>query len=215
MKFTAYITRFYQMAEESLEVIIDDIPDFEDFKERVFNVLRVTDYRANLQARRLFEDTELIKELSYSDLQKIRKAVDILFPQMTLPKTLDLNSSQSWNEEERKGKGGYQFTKSLRDGEVLKIFLHEVEPEEDSQVAIKNIYSIIDARLRKTNQRNLDFTNYLRSLDMDMRTKITMILELLYRQTDVATVIQRLKGQEAQETVEQIRADIQEQSNAS
>jgi len=198
------------MAEESLEIIIDDVSDFSDFKERVFNVFRVADYRGNLQARRLFEDTDLVAELEYEELQKIRKAVDILFPHETLPKRLDLNSTQNEYEEPKSGKGSLQFSKVFKDGEVLKVFFHEIDPEEDTDLAIREIYTLYDARLSKTNKRTTDFTKYLRKQSLELQNKITMILGLLYRQTEVSTVIERLKGEKLNETVESIRQDILE-----
>lgn len=198
VQYTALLTRSYPNADETIEIIVDDIDDAETFKDRVLSALKITDFRANRHSRVLFEDTELTDSLDYTELKAAKRAVDIMYPQEPLPKKLELGSP----------KGSIQFTKLLAGGEVVKLYLHEVESYEELDIAIKAMFSLLDSRLARTNKREQDTSAYFKKLDMSTKLKVLNILEILYGRQMQDTVVQKLKAAHLEQTVEAIRNEI-------
>lgn len=198
MQYTALLTRSYAGLDESIQIIVDDVADLAEFKEKVYDALRITDYRGNQHMQHLFEDTTLTDTLDYKELKSAQEAIKILYPSTTIPSKLDLGLP----------KGGIEFAKILPQGETLKLFLHEVENYEDLATAIKGIFAIIDSRLVKTNQRELDIREHLKKLDMTTRLKIMNILDILYGSQFGETVIEKLKQAKLDEEMEKIRESV-------
>ncbi len=208
MHYKALITRMYFMADESIQIIIDDTESFPLFKERVYTALRAADYRANLQMRRLFEDTSLTDELDYSELQAARATSELMYPNEGIPSNIDLGGE----------KGAIEFAKNLPSGEVLKLFLHDIDSYENLDIAIKNIYSLIDSRLQETNSRELKTLEYLKTLPFNTKLTVVKIMDILFGRMLKETFIEQMKGQKAQDlesTVNSIREEIIEEKNAS
>ncbi len=197
MHYKSLVTRMYSVADESIRVVIEDSESFETFKSRLFDVLRITDYRANVQQRRLFEDTELTNSLDYTELKAAKHAAEISFPLEGIPSQLNLGPTTA-----------FEFSKNLPSGEVLQIFLHEVESYEDLSSAIKEIWDVIDSRLKRTNQRELDFMEYLKKLPYEVKLKVCRIMEILYGRNSLENVLQTLKKEDFEETTERIRDEI-------
>lgn len=187
MHYKALLTRVYSMADESLQIIIEDTDSFDTFKTRVYTALKVADHRANTQMMRLFEDTDLTKELDYHELQACRKAAETLYPQEHFSKSLDLGAGSA-----------FEFAKNMASGEVVKIFLHDVESYEDLNTAIKNVWNIIDSRLEQTNGRELAFMKYVKSLAFSVKLKITKVMEILYGRMLKEVIVEQLKGERLQ-----------------
>jgi hypothetical protein len=197
MKYTALLTRMFTMADESIQIKLEDTDSFDTFKERVYTALKVTDTRAHIQMRRLFDDTDLTNQLSYSELQKAKRATEIMYPDQLLPPKLDLGEGSA-----------IEFAKNMASGEVLKIFLHDYETFEDINRAIKDVWSIIDTRLVKTNKRELDFLEYVSSLGYEEKLKISMIMDVLFGRAFTSDIVNRLKGEKADAELKGMRNNI-------
>jgi len=120
VKYTAKVSRSNTFVDENLTFKITDAETLETFKQRVYDTLKVTDFRANLQQRRLFEDSDLVANLDYNDLKVARKAAEILYPLEGIPSKLDLGED-----------GAIEFSKLLSGGETLSLYLHEIESYDD------------------------------------------------------------------------------------
>lgn len=205
MEYKALLTRMYSMADESLQIIIPNTDDIEVFKQRIYNALKICDYRANEQMMRLFEDTELTTELSYDELKAARTAATIMYPKEHIPAKLDLG--QGTTDYDTAFGPAFEFAKNLASGEVIKIFLHRVDAYEDIGIAVKAIWDIQDTRLYKTNKRELDFIEYIKRQAPSVKLKITKIMEILYGRHFKEDVIKELQGARLEETVEVIRKE--------
>ena len=181
MKYTALITRMLSMADESISIIVEDTEEFDTLKDKVVHALRLCDHRANVQMNRLFEDTSLTKDLAYNELNATRRAAYMMYPLEHLTSEFTLGEGSK-----------LEFAKSMPSGEVLKCFVHEIDETTDIAQACKNIWRLFDSRLGYTNQRELDYTTYINSLDFSTRTKVTMVMDILYGRTTREYVASRL-----------------------
>ncbi len=168
--------------------------------------------------KRLFDDTDLTNELNYNELQCARKATELMYPSINIAGSLDLGYNSSYDSDDKKDTGpAFEFAKNMASGEVVKLFLHDIQAEDNSAMlhaAIKSVYSILDARLNHTNKRELDFITYIKKLSFETKYKITMIMDILFGRALSETVVQRLKGEKAEEAVQQMREDIVQEQNA-
>jgi len=184
MKYKALITRMLTMADESIQIIINDTDDFNSLKERVHNALKLCDLRANTQMMRLFEDTDLTNKLSIDEYLRAQHAANLVYPCDTLVSSVSLGDNPS-----------IEFAKNLASGEVLKVFIHEVQSYEDLDNSINEIFKLIDDRLVETNNRELKFLEYLRSLPYEIQLKVCMIMDILYGRSTKEYVESRLTEQ--------------------
>jgi len=171
------------MCDETIQVIIRDTDSFDSFKARVYSALNMCDTRANRQMFRLFEDTDLTKNLSQAEYEQAKHAASLVYPTSSI-EDLDL------------GEGAQlEFTKINASGEVLKLFVHELETytsTQDVDRAIEDIWSLLDKRLLQTNTRELKFMEYFRTLDQNTKIKVSMVLDILYGRAHVQDVVSRL-----------------------
>jgi len=187
VKYKALISRYLTMADENIQIVINDTEDFTSFRDRVHNALRLCDKRANTQMYRLFEDTDLTDSLSPEEFIKAEYAATLMYPQThTEPIRLGENTA-------------IEFSKNMASGEVIKLFLHEVEGYEEIEEAIENIYKLIDYRLVQTNSRELECIEYFKTLPMDLKVKVSMILDILYGRNTVENVVSRLTEENSNE----------------
>lgn len=157
------------MADESLRVVIEDTDSFETFKKRVFDVLQISDNRSQTHMLRLLEDTNLTAQLDYHELRKIKEAVKVLFPAETLPAKMDLGPATA-----------FEFSKLMAMGEDLKLFIHNVESYEDLNRALKDVWDVLDARLARTNDRDIRFRKFVEKFPFELNMKMNTIFQLLY-----------------------------------
>ena len=196
MKYTAKVSRSNTFVDENLTFKITDAETLETFKQRVYDTLKVTDFRANLQQRRLFEDSDLVANLDYNDLKVARKAAEILYPLEGIPSKLDLGED-----------GAIEFSKLLSGGETLSLYLHEIESYDDLSRGIKDIFDIVDSRLQKTNKRELDFMEYFKNVPYSTRLKVSMLMDILFNKTTKEAVIERLKEENVKDTTDTMRVE--------
>src|SRR5437773_4757161 len=119
MQHTALITRMITVADESIQIIIQDIDNFNVFKAAIEEALKITDKRAAVQQRRLLEDTSLTDAMSEHEVKSTIEAADIIYP---MQYTIDMEKLQG---------AKFEFAKNMASGEVLKVFLHNVDAYED------------------------------------------------------------------------------------
>jgi hypothetical protein len=171
------------MCDETIQVIIRDTDSFDSFKARVYSALNMCDTRANRQMFRLFEDTDLTRNLSVSEYQQAKYAASLIYPISSLG-DLDL------------GEGAQlEFTKINASGEVIKLFLHELDTyisTQDVDKAIEDVWSLLDERLLKTNTRELKFIEYFRTLEPNTKLKVSMVMDILYGRVHKDDVVNRL-----------------------
>jgi len=172
------------MADESIQIIINDTDDINSLKERVHDALKLCDARANTQMMRLFDDTNLTDKLSLDEYLKAQHAANLVYPCDEFLSTLNLGDNPN-----------IEFAKNLASGEVLKVFVHEVQSYEDLDNSINEVFSLIDERLVKTNNRELHFLEYLRSIPYETQLKISMIMDILYGRSTKEFVESRLNEQ--------------------
>jgi len=196
VKYTAKVSRSNTFVDENLTFKITDAETLETFKQRVYDTLKVTDFRANLQQRRLFEDSDLVANLDYNDLKVARKAAEILYPLEGIPSKLDLGED-----------GAIEFSKLLSGGETLSLYLHEIESYDDLSRGIKDIFDIVDSRLQKTNKRELDFMEYFKNVPYSTRLKVSMLMDILFNKTTKEAVIERLKEENVKDTTDTMRVE--------
>jgi len=176
------------MADESIQIIINDTDEFISLKDKVYNAFKLCDARANLQMMRLFEDTDLTSKLSLDEYLRAQHAANLAYPCNTLPIDINLGDSPS-----------IEFAKNMASGEVLKLFIHDVQSYEDLDTAISEIFSLIDTRLLETNQRELNFLEYLRTLPYETQVKICMLMDILYGRSTKEYVQSRLTEEQTGE----------------
>lgn len=184
MKYKALITRMLTMADESIQIIINDAHNFDSLKERINNAFKLCDMRANTQMMRLFEDTDLTSKLSIDEYLRAQHAANLVYPCNNLPNNVDLGNGPQ-----------IEFAKNMASGEVLKIFIDKVQSYEDLDSAINEVFSLIDERLVETNNRELEFLEYLRSIPYETQLKVCMIMDILYGRSTKEFVESRLNEQ--------------------
>jgi len=184
MKYKALITRMLTMADESIQIIINDTDDFNSLKERVHTALKLCDLRANTQMMRLFEDTDLTSKLSLDEYLRAQHAANLVYPCNELPSSINLGDNSS-----------IEFAKNLASGEVLKVFISKIQSYEDLDNSINEIFNLIDERLVETNNRELNFLEYLRSIPYETQLKICMLMDILYGRSTKEYVESRLTEQ--------------------
>ena len=183
MQYKALITRMMTVADESLSIIIEDTDTFDSFQTKVKEALTITDHRASRHQKVLLEDTNLTDKLSLDELKAVNTAVELIYPTVSLPQRCSLEQSS------------FEFAKNLASGEVVKIFLHEVDSYDDLMQAITNIWSLIDYRLELTNQRELDFLEYYKSLDYNTKLKVQLVMDVLFGRSTKEMLESRLTEQ--------------------
>jgi|SRR6266853_1071437 len=172
------------MADESIQIIINDAHNFDSLKERINNAFKLCDMRANTQMMRLFEDTDLTSKLSIDEYLRAQHAANLVYPCNNLPNNVDLGNGPQ-----------IEFAKNMASGEVLKIFIDKVQSYEDLDSAINEVFSLIDERLVETNNRELEFLEYLRSIPYETQLKVCMIMDILYGRSTKEFVESRLNEQ--------------------
>jgi len=187
VKYKALLSRYLTMADENIQIVINDTDDFISFRDRVYSALRVCDRRANIQMYRLFEDTELTDSLSAEEFAKAEYAASIMYPYVN---TENINLGENT---------AIEFSKNMASGEVVKLFLHEVDTYEDIEKAIENIYKLIDDRLVETNSRELECMEYFKTLPMELKVKVCMIMDILYGRNTIDNVVSRLQEENSNE----------------
>ncbi len=186
MKYKALVTRMLTMADEAIEIIINDTDTFQDFSTKVKNALSLCDLRANTQMFRLFEDTELTYSLSVEEYIKAEHAANLLYPySRENAESLDLGENVQ-----------IAFTKQLPSGEVVKLFIYDTNDYDAVTNSIADIWKLVDNRLVETNNREIACNKYLNSLDPTLKVKISMVLDILYGRMSPEQVMARLKEEE-------------------
>ena len=185
MKYKALVSRMLTMADESIQIIINDTDDFTTLKEYLYNALKLCDNRANIQMSRLFEDTNLTDKLSFDEYTKAQHAASLVYPTSNLPIEVNLGENAA-----------IEFAKTMSSGEVVKLFIHEVESYEDLSKNVDDIFKLIDNRLLEVNERELAFLQYFRSLPYETQLKISMIMDILYGRNTKENVESRLTQEE-------------------
>jgi hypothetical protein len=196
MQYKAWIARSLTFADETIQIVLDDVSNLEMFKDRVIKALEVADHRANELQLRLFEDTSLTDELNYKELEASRSFANKLYPVQFLSHKLDLGNKTS-----------FEFSKNLSGGEVLKLYLHDFSQYEDITGAIQAVWDIIDSRLQRTNSREQKAMEYYSSLSFELQHKVYKIMALLYGQKFKDIVVDELRKEKVAETVDGLRAE--------
>jgi len=181
------------MADENIQIIVNDTDDFTSLKDRVYSALKVCDQRANTQMYRLFEDTDLTDSLSPEEFIVAEHAASLIYPYLD---TRPINLGEGT---------AIEFSKNMASGEVVKLFLHEVDSYEDIEKAIENIYKLIDERLVETNNRELECIEYFKTLPMELKVKVSMILDILYGRNIIDNVVSRIQEENSNELPNGVR----------
>lgn len=197
MQYTGLITRMISAADEAIQIIIQDQDDFSTFKSAVLEALKVTDARAAVQQHRLLEDTELTDKLTDAETRAITKAVNIVYSGNQVVDTTKLRNAK------------FEFAKNMASGEVLKIFMHEVDSYDNLVESLENIYAILDNRLIETNTRELEFMKFYRTLDGNTQLKVAMIMDILYGRSTLDTIKAQLEKSNENEA-QQVFAGMRE-----
>lgn len=201
MEFKALFTGNITIADESIRVNIEGDDDFNKFKAKVLEACTFYDYRAHQQGFRLFEDTDLIKNLSPEELAKCEEAARLLFPSKLLPKTSQLKEGVK-----------FEVAKLTGAGESLTLQIHNPDSYEDVLTAMTSLWKLLDERLNAKNTRQLKHLEYLKNLDYDTKLKAAMIMDILYGRATVEGIASRLEsGITAEQYVqEQVKADLED-----
>lgn len=195
MEFKALITRQIQQADESIRVSIEGDHSIREFKERVFESLDYTDNRANTQMLRLFEDTNLLNTFSESEKEACTTVANLLFPNISLPSKPNLIEGVK-----------FEFSKIMAGGESLTLQIMEIKDYSSLNASIRAIFDMLDARLEKTNTRELEVKAYLDSINYETKLKVVMFIDLLYGRTTSDQLIQRLTSKELEEYRDKLNA---------
>jgi len=200
MQLVAHITRHIAVADEVIEVEVDNIWNVEMLQARVLAACAVMDARAHTQMQRLFEDTQLTDQLSLDERMAASDTAALLFPVVEAALWL-LASHAKW-----------RFTKTLPAGEHLVIGAEGITSLTELELLLQGVWHTIDSRLQVGNGREMACQEYTRTLPYDTRLKVAKVLGILYGQTDKAQVINAFK-QEALVALESLTANGNEQSH--
>src|SRR5436190_13877267 len=93
MKDKVLVSRMLTMADESIQIIINDTNDLTSLKEYLYNALKLCDNRANIQMSRLFEDTNLTNKLSFNEYTQAQHAANLVYPTDNLEVKVNLGEN--------------------------------------------------------------------------------------------------------------------------
>lgn len=204
MEFKALFTGNITIADktdiqESIRINIESDDDFPKFKAKVLEACTFYDYRAHQQGFRLFEDTDLIANLTSDELLKCEEAARLLFPYKNLPKVSQLREGVK-----------FEVAKLTGVGESLTLQIHNPDSYEDVIKAMTSLWQLLDERLNARNTRQLKHLDYVKNLDQDTKLKVAMIMDILYGRATIDGVVSRLEGGISSEEYvqEQLKNDV-------
>jgi len=177
MELKALLTKQVGFADESMRVSISSCSSVEELQDKLKAALTLADSRVNDLNVRIFEDTELTSKLSEEELTQAKVAVDYLFPEIKLEDSDPLKENVQ-----------LEFSKLMPSGESLTVQVYDIEKYEDLSSTITSVFSTIDNRLFESNFRVMAYEKYLKTIPIEARLKILLIVDALFGKASVERI---------------------------